>query len=124
MTTAAQTGITGIDASYYMTKDLNKATGFYTALFGFEPTMHVPDTVSEWTFPANGTTFGLYQPEKAEDARPGGGLLFGVPEIKASIAAAKSLGATFDDHIEETPMCFMAFGQDPEQNNFILHQSK
>ena len=124
MTTAAHTGITGIDASYYMTKDLTKATSFYTALFGFEPTMHVPETVSEWTFEGNGTTFGLYQPPNGEGWHPGGGLLFGVPEIKASIDAAKALGAKFEEHVEETPMCFMAFGQDPEGSNFILHQLK
>lgn len=124
MTTAAKVGITGIDASYYLTKDLNKSTAFYTGLFGAEPSMHVPNMVTEWTFGKDGTTFGLYQPEDASNWRISGGLLFHVDDIKAAKAAAESVGASFDDHVEETPMCFMAFGSDPEGNNFILHQGK
>jgi predicted enzyme related to lactoylglutathione lyase len=124
MTTAAKVGITGIDASYYLTKDLGKATGFYTALFGFEPTLHVPDMVSEWTFDKDGTTFGLYQPHDMSDWHISGGLLFHVDDIKASRTAAQALGSKFDEHEEETPGCFMAFGTDPEGNNFILHQIK
>jgi len=124
MTTAAKVGITGIDASYYLTKDLNKATSFYTSLFGTDPTMHVPNMVSEWTFAKDGTTFGLYQPEDAANWRAGGGVIFHVEDIQASKEAARSVGSTFDDHVEETPMCFMAFGNDPEGNSFILHQVK
>jgi predicted enzyme related to lactoylglutathione lyase len=123
MTTAAKTGITGIDASYYMTKDLGSSTAFYTNLLGFDPSMHVPGMVSEWTFPTGGT-FGLYQPTDAADWHPGGGILFHVDDFKASLEACKAVGAKFDDHPEETPMCFMAFGQDPEGNNFIIHQPK
>jgi len=123
MTTAAKVGITGIDASYYITKDLNKATEFYSNLFGIPPTMQVPDMVTEFTF-AGGETFGLYMPEDKSEWRPSGGLLFHVEDIKAARAAAESIGAKFDDHEEETPMCFMAFGQDPEGSMFILHQTK
>ena len=124
MTTAAKVGITGIDASYYLTKDLNKATAFYTSLLGFEPTVSIPETVSEWTFSKDGTTFGLYQPDDASDWHPSGGLLFHVDDIKASRAAAEAIGSKFEEHQEETPVCFMAFGTDPEGNNFILHQTK
>lgn len=123
MTTAAQVGITGIDASYYMTKDLAKATAFYNALFGSEPAMHIPDMVSEWTF-GGGETFGLYQPGEDGEWRPGGGLLFHVGDLKAAKAASIAIGAQFDEHVEETPLCYMAFGEDPEGNRFILHQPK
>lgn len=123
MPTAEKVGITGIDASYYMTKDLKAATDFYSKLFGFEPSMAVPEMVSEWNLD-DGSTFGLYQPEDRSNWHPGGGLLFHVADFKGAVAAAKALGATFDDHEEETPMCFMAFGTDPEGNNFILHTPK
>ena len=123
MSTATGVGITGIDASYYLTKDLGAATKFYSSLFGTEPSMHVPDTVSEWTF-KNGETFGLYQPSDKNDWHPSGGILFNVNDFKAGIEAAKALGAKFEEHEEETPMCFMAFGADPEGNNFILHKPK
>lgn len=124
MTTAAKVGITGIDASYYLTKDLGKATTFYTGLFGTEPTMHIPDMVSEWTFDKDDTTFGLYQPKDTSDWNPSSGLLFHVDDINAARAAAETVGAKFEEHQEETPICHMAFGSDPEGNNFILHQRK
>jgi len=123
MTTAAKTGITGVDATYYLTKDLGAATTFYSNLLGFDATMHIPSTVSEWTFPS-GETFGVYQPEEASNFRPGGGVLFHVADFNASLAACKAMGVPFDDHPAETPMCLMAFGQDPDGNNFILHQPK
>ncbi|HTX60134.1 MAG TPA: VOC family protein [Verrucomicrobiae bacterium] len=123
MTTTAAVGITGIDATYYRTKDLIGSTAFYTKFFGAEPTMHIPNTVSEWTF-GGGEAFGLYQPPEAGDWRPGGGLLFHVKDFRGAVEAAKALGATFDERQEETPMCYMAFGTDPEGNTFILHKPK
>jgi predicted enzyme related to lactoylglutathione lyase len=123
MTTAAQVGITGIDAAYYLTKDLNAATTFYSTLLGFEPTMHAPDTVSEWTF-KSGESFGIYQPQNAADWHPSGGVLFAVTDFEASIAACKAIGVKFEDHPMETPMCHMAFGEDPEGNTFIIHKQK
>jgi predicted enzyme related to lactoylglutathione lyase len=123
MTTAAKVGINGIDASYYLTKDLTRSTAFYSGLFGMEPSLHIPQTVSEWTLPA-GETFGLYQPQDPDEWRVSGGILFHVDDLAAARAASETLGARFDDHPEETPMCYMAFGQDPEGNNFILHQRK
>jgi predicted enzyme related to lactoylglutathione lyase len=122
MTTAATVGISGIDATYYLVKDLDKATAFYTSLLG-EASMHVPKMITEWTF-TGGETFGIYQPEDAKDWHPSGGILFHVKDINASVEACKALGVTFEDHPDETPMCYMAFGADPEGNNFILHQAK
>ena len=123
MTTAAKVGITGIDASYYYTKDLGRSTTFYSSLFGAEPSMHIPQMVSEWTF-GGGETFGLYQPQDPAEWREGGGILFNVGDLSSAKAASEALGARFEAHPEETPMCYMAFGQDPEGNNFILHQRK
>jgi predicted enzyme related to lactoylglutathione lyase len=120
---AGKAAITGIDASYYYTKDLGRASAFYARLFGFDPTLHVPQTVCEWTF-GDGTTFGLYQPENAGEWRRGSGIMFHVEDIGAAVEAGKALGATFEEHQEETPVCFMAFGHDPDGNTFILHQPK
>ena len=123
MTTATKVGITGIDASYYFTKDLASETKFYSSLFGFEPTLEVPETVSEWSF-SGGETFGLYQPQDAGDWHPSGGVLFHVDDLDAAKTAGQALGASFEEHVEESPNCRMAFGKDPEGNNFILHQHK
>jgi catechol 2,3-dioxygenase-like lactoylglutathione lyase family enzyme len=122
MTTTNTIGITGIDATYYLAKDLERATSFYTALLG-PPTMAMPGMVSEWTF-AGGESFGLYQPHDAADFHPSGGVLFHVGDIKAAVAAAKAAGVSFDDDgkIEETPVCYMAFGRDDDGNGFLFHQ--
>lgn len=116
-------GVTGVDASYYLVKDLDRATRFYTRLLGAEPSMTVPDTVAEWSF-AGGTSFGIYKPE--DEWRRSGGVLFNVPDLEAAIAAAKADGVTLDEdgRIEDTPICRMAFGEDTEGNTFVLHQHK
>jgi len=117
--------VKGIDASYYYVKDLNRATAFYTQLFGAEPTTHYPDTVSEWTFPG-GESFGLYKPHDEEAFDTSGGILFAVEDIHARVTEAKTRGVHFDDggKVEDTPVCYMAFGRDTEGNRFIFHERK
>ena len=123
MATTGTVGITGIDATYYLAKDLERATEFYTKLLGFAPTVAFPDMVSEWTFPG-GATFGLYHPNEGWTAS--GGVMFNVPDITSAISAAKAGGVSVDDDgkVDETPVCFMSFAQDSEGNSFILHQPK
>lgn len=119
----ATVGVTDVNATYYLVKDLDRATEFYTKLLGGPPAMTFPDMVAEWSFPS-GSAFGLYKPE--DEWRKSGGVLFNVPDLKAAIEAAKADGVAFDDDgkIEETPICFMAFGEDCEGNTFVLHQRK
>lgn len=122
MATAGATKIKGMDASYYTVKDLKRATKFYNDLLKMTPTLTFGENVTEYTFP-NGETFGLYQ---TEDWTPHGGVLFAVDDIQSAVAEHKARGVKFDGdgHIENTPVCFMAFGEDSEGNNFILHQRK
>lgn len=116
--------VSGIDASYYYVKDLVRATKFYTELLGAEPTLAFEGMVSEWTFP-NGESFGLYKPNETE-FRPGGGIMFVVDDVPAAVAAHMARGVKFsgEGHIEETPVCHMAFGEDTEGNGFMLHKRK
>jgi predicted enzyme related to lactoylglutathione lyase len=123
MPSTVNVGITGIDATYYLTKDLRQATAFYAGLFGRGPDMYVENTVAEWTF-AGGESFGLYQPQDSKEWHSSSGVLFHVANLQDSREAARGAGAMFDDHLEDTPMCYMAFGRDPEGNRFILHQPK
>jgi predicted enzyme related to lactoylglutathione lyase len=124
MATAGATKIKGMDASYYTVKDLERATKFYSALLSMEPTLKFGENVVEYTFPS-GETFGLYKTAEAEWT-PHGGILFNVDDIEAAVAEHKARGVKFDGdgHIENTPVCFMAFGEDSEGNNFIIHQHK
>lgn len=68
--------VNGIDASYYYAKDLDRATAFYTWLFGSDPTIAFPDLLSEWTF-AGGESFGLYKGEHFEKSD---GIMFAVDD--------------------------------------------
>ena len=118
---ASPTTITGMDATYYLCKDLVRASNFYKDVLGLTPTLEVPDFVTEFTFPS-GETFGLYKPEQFE---PSGGVLFHVGDIKATVEKLKGKGVKFDEEeMTETPVCFMAFAKDSEGNSFIIHQTK
>jgi len=116
------TVVRGIDATYYMTKDLAVATTFYSDLFGMAPAMSVPGMFAEYTF-SDGAAFGLYA---SEGFYPGGTAMFAVDDVAEFVAAAKARGVAFgqDGKIEDTPSCWMAFGSDPDGNQFIIHKKK
>jgi predicted enzyme related to lactoylglutathione lyase len=122
--TTTPTTVTGIDASYYLAKDLARATAFYKDVMGLIPTMEVPGCVSEFTFP-NGETFGLYKPQDGS-WHQGSGVMFAVADCRAKVDELKARGVKFEDDgkLEDTPVCYMAFGEDSEGNNFIVHQRK
>lgn len=115
--------VTGIDATYYTVSDIDATTAFYTQLLGAEPAMR-QGPVSEWTF-SDGSTFGLYQSAQAEKGS-NGSALFAVPDVAAAVAKAKADGIHFheDGAVTDTPVCHMAFGEDSEGNQFILHARK
>lgn len=121
MATTAAT-ISGIDATYYLVKDLERATAFYRDKLGLSATLEIPGFVTEFTF-GGGETFGLYK-SNDDEWHISGGVMFAVPDVRTAVAELKELGVAFtgDGHIEETPVCLMAFGQDSEGNGFILHQ--
>jgi predicted enzyme related to lactoylglutathione lyase len=103
--------------------DLDRATKFYTDLLGAEPSMAFPGMVSEWTFPG-GETFGLYKPPDLSGFKTSGGAMFAVDDVAAAVSAHKARGVQIEEHVEETPVCFMGFGTDSEGNTFILHKRK
>ncbi len=120
--TSTEPRVHGIDATYYTTKDLPASTKFYSDLLGMEPTVQVPDFVSEFTFPG-GESFGIY---KGEQFVPTGGVMFAVDDVAAFVADAKARGVEFEANgdVTDTPGCHMAFGKDPEGNGFIIHRRK
>jgi predicted enzyme related to lactoylglutathione lyase len=124
MATAGATKVKGVDAAYYMVKDLDRATKFYNDFLGMEPTLAVPGMVTEYTFAGN-ESFGLYKSPEGEWFS-GHGLLFAVDDIKSAVADYKQRGIKFEDDgkIDESPGCWMAFAEDTEGNRFIVHQRK
>lgn len=122
MATTSATKVNGIHASYYTVKDFDRAFSFYKALLGEDASFSQPGAFAEWTFPT-GETFGIY---RTDEWTPHGGLLFGVDDIRSSVAEHKARGVKFDDDgkIDDNGNCYMAFGEDSEGNTFILHQRK
>jgi len=114
--------VRGIDATYYMTKDLAAATTFYNNLFGMTPTASMGGMFAEYTF-SDGASFGLYP---SEGFYAGGTAMFAVDDVADFVAAATARGVAFgqDGKIEDTPSCWMAFGSDPDGNQFIIHKRK
>lgn len=124
MATASKIGVRGIDTTAYLVKDVDRAAKFYTDFFGFAPTLDFRPTGVEWTFPS-GETFTVVKPPNAPWEK-GGGIHFGVEDIKAAVDSCKASGIELvdDGTIYETPGCHLAFALDSEGNEFILHQLK
>jgi predicted enzyme related to lactoylglutathione lyase len=114
--------ITGIDATYYLTKDHARAAAFYRDVLGLPVTVEVPGRFTEFEFPG-GEAFGLYQ---AGEWSASSGVMFAVPDVEAAVGLLKAKGVKFegDGDITDIPSCKMAFGEDTEGNSFILHQRK
>jgi predicted enzyme related to lactoylglutathione lyase len=118
-TTLAKT-ITGIDISGYLVRDPQTAIAFYREKLGIEPT-EVDDEGrgAEFTL-ADGTTFGVWN---MPDNTTGGFVMFAVSDLQDAVKTYRARGVNVSD-ITETPVCYMAFAQDPEGNGIILHQRK
>ena len=119
------TRVTGIDATYYTVGDLAACTEFYSKILGAGPTVAMPDFFTEWTF-EDGSPFGLYKSEQKPPSRSGSAM-FRVADVAAAAAQLKELNALAmhgDEAFSEFETCFMAFGNDPEGNQFIIHKRK
>jgi len=120
--------INGIDLTMYLVKDMKRAISFYRDTLGFGAMESFgPDSAdgpeyAEFTF-SDGTTFGLY---KQETWFQGNGVTFGVSDIKVAVDLYKERGVKFrdDGDVFETPVCFIAFARDTEENTFMLHQRR
>lgn len=114
--------IRGLDITAYLVKDAERAKKFYTEVMGLKMTGDYGPNGGEFTFP-DGTTFGLW---KMDDGSwtPGAGVMFNVDDVKQAVDYFKSRGVNIVEHIEDTPVCVMAFAEDSEGNHFILHERK
>jgi predicted enzyme related to lactoylglutathione lyase len=116
--------VTGIDATYYTVGDVAAMKQFYSDLFGAAPETEWEGRLAEWAF-GDGSSFGIYGAEGKVEARSGSAM-FAVDDVAKAVKAAKARGVKFgeDGEITDTPVCHMAFGEDPEGNHFILHHRK
>lgn len=115
-----KTAIKGIDIAAYLVRDPQRAIAFYRDVLGMTPT-EIDDQGrgAEFTL-ADGSTFGVWKPEEGGS---GGAIMFAVDDAKAAVERYRARGLQLSD-VMESPVCFMAFGQDPEGNSIIIHQRK
>jgi predicted enzyme related to lactoylglutathione lyase len=112
--------INGMDISAYLVKDPQRAIEFYRDVMGMTPTaIDDQGRGAEFTL-SDGSTFGVWKPE---DGATGPAIMFAVDDAKAAVEHYRSRGLQLSD-VMESPVCFMAFGADPEGNAIIIHQRK
>ncbi len=116
--------VSGIDAVYYTVSDIEACTTFYRDLFGTDPQTTWAGRLAEWVFD-DGNSFGIYGSHEATKGESGSAM-FAVADIAQAVAEAKARGVTFAQggEITQGEHCDMAFGEDPEGNQFILHHRK
>lgn len=122
--TAIATRAVGIDAHHYLAKDLPRAIAFYRDLLGL-----TPSPASAWDHGTefeleDGSTFGIFaMPDGSW--YPCGGVIFAVGDVAAAAERLRDAGVHFlTNGVLETPVCRIAWCQDPEGNTFAIHQRK
>jgi predicted enzyme related to lactoylglutathione lyase len=117
------TAIVGLDIAAVFVSDPARSITFYRDVLGLTPTdVDKEGRGAEFTL-ADGSTFGVWRPDFAEGRQPGYSGMFGVPDAHAAVARMRERGATLSDPME-TPVCFIAFGTDPEGHAYMIHQRK
>ncbi len=112
--------IVGVDLVTYFTRDPQKSIAFYRDVLGLEPTeIDEKGRGAEFTL-RDGSTFGVWKPE--EEAS-GAAVMFAVTDIHDALPRLRERGAQLSEP-DETPVCYMAFGSDPDGNTIIIHQRK
>jgi lactoylglutathione lyase len=112
--------ITGVDLLAYFTSDPQRSIAFYRDVLGIVPTeIDAEGRGAEFTL-SDGSTFGVWRPEEAAS---GAAVMFAVKDIHEALPRLRERGAQLSEP-EETPVCFMAFGRDPDGNTVIIHQRK
>ena len=126
MTTSAKvTAPRGIDAVYYMVKDVPRARAFYEQVLGFVPAFVAES--GEWTgveyeLPS-GQTFGLGQSGEVP-WRQCGGVMIAVDDVADATRRVAERGGKVMAGPMDTPVCLMTWCEDTEGNTFCLHHRK
>ncbi len=113
--------VTGIDMAACLVSDPQRSLEFYRDVLGLQPT-DIDELArgAEFTLP-DGSTFGIWN--NGDGKTSGAAFMFAVEDARSAVAEFRSRGAKITD-VNEGPVCFMAFGQDPDGNGFIIHQRK
>ena len=115
----------GLDAVYYMVKDLARARTFYEEGLGFRATF--VNDAGEWKGVeyqlSTGQTFGLGR-SNSIPWRECGGAMIAVEDVGESAKRVREFGGKVHIEASETPVCFISMCEDTEGNTFALHRRK
>jgi predicted enzyme related to lactoylglutathione lyase len=125
MTSTKISAPVGLDALYYMVKDVARARRFYEEGLGFEAAF-VSES-GEWVGVeyemADGQTFGLGKSSEVP-WRECGGAMFAVHDVGLATARVREFGGQVHADTFDTPGCVMSWCEDTEGNTFCLHHRK
>jgi catechol 2,3-dioxygenase-like lactoylglutathione lyase family enzyme len=99
--------------------DADRSRAFYIDTLGLKP-----DDNSDYEFWIGGTCFGIWEPAKfgmefapQKNAHPA----IHVDDVPAARAELEGKGVEFNGDVMDTGVCHMAFFDDPDGNNWMLH---
>ena len=111
--------ITKLDFIGVPSRDAERSRAFYVETLGLRP-----DPNSRFEFWVGDTCFGIWEPEKMgrefiaqRNAHPA----LHVDDVAAERAELEEKGVEFFGEIFDTGVCHMAFFQDPDGNDLMLH---
>ena len=111
--------ITKTDFIGVPSQDAERSRQFYVEMLGLRP-----DENSRFEFWAGETCFGIWEPAKfgmefapQKNAHPA----LHVDDVPAVRAELEANGVEFNGEIMDTGVCHMAFFNDPDGNNLMLH---
>ena len=81
----------------------------------------MPGTWAEFVL-TDGSAFAIGKHDN-HPWQAGDNIVFAVPDVSSAVESVRLLGGTAADP-SESPVCYMAFGQDTEGNQLILHRRK
>lgn len=111
--------ITRTDFIGVPSQDVDRARDFYREVLGLRPDEHAD--YESW---AGDTCFAVWSPEAVGMpfvAQKGNPWALGVDDVPAARAALEAKGVVFFGPVMDTGVCHMAFFNDPDGNDLMLH---
>src|SRR3954447_10814053 len=121
-TTDSTALVTGVDFVAQLVKDFDRAVAFYGDTLGLRRSAHVPDRGFA-EFETGNLTLSLIDPAKmGMEHRVGHNTIaLHVDDVAAARSALEARGVEFHGDILDSGVCHMAFFNDSEGNDLMLH---